>query len=102
VSIPVHIVDQIDGSAFLFTDKVIAGLQLAVANAAGGSAGTPVSTSVSFPAGSLPPNYMVHVTPSQAAMVSVTNKTSSGFNVVLTPLATVTLAAGTFDAMVVG
>ena len=101
MSIPVHVVDCLDGSQFLFTDKVIAGLQLGVANVAGGSNGAAVTTAVSFPAGSLPPNYLVHVTPSQAAMVSVTNKTSSGFNVVLTPLSTVTLAAGTFDVLVI-
>jgi hypothetical protein len=44
---------------------------------------------------------MVHVTPSQAAMVSVSGKTSSGFNVTLTPPAAATLAAATFDVLVI-
>jgi hypothetical protein len=34
-------------------------------------------------------------------MVSITGKTSSGFNVVLTMLSTVTLSAGTFDVAVI-
>jgi len=65
-----------------------------------GSNGAAVSTPVSFPAGALPPNYAVHVTPSQAAMASVSAKISSGFSVTLTPLSTVTLAAGVFDVLV--
>jgi hypothetical protein len=43
---------------------------------------------------------MVHVTPSQAACLCH-QQTSSGFNVDLTPLRTVTLAAGTFDVAVI-
>jgi hypothetical protein len=43
----------------------------------------------------------VHVTPSQPCFVTITNKTPSGFNVVLTPLSTVTLVAGTFDVTVI-
>jgi hypothetical protein len=43
------------------------------------------------------------VTPSQACFLAITNKTSSGFNVVLTPTAgSVTLQAGTIDVVVVG
>jgi hypothetical protein len=44
---------------------------------------------------------LVHVTPSQPCFVTITNKTPSGFNVVLTPLSTVTLVAGTFDVTVI-
>lgn len=65
MSIPVHTTDCIDGSQFAYTDRVVAGLQLGVANVAGGSNGAAVSTAVSFPSGSLPPAYMVHVTPSR-------------------------------------
>jgi hypothetical protein len=77
-----------------------------IANAAGSGAGATVTVPVSFvsPAfgtGQLPPNYAVNVAPSQAATTHVTAKTSSGFNVVLTPvLASTTLAAGTFDVVV--
>jgi hypothetical protein len=101
MAIPVHTVDCVDGSQFNYTDRVVAALQLGVSNAAGGSGGASVSTPVSFPVGSLPPTYMVHITPSQPAMVSVTNKTSSGFSVVLTPLSTATLPAGSFDCLVI-
>ena len=39
MAIPVHTTDLVDGSQFNQTDRVIAGLQLGVANAAGGSNG---------------------------------------------------------------
>jgi hypothetical protein len=96
---PIHDIDLVDGSTPNLQDRLIAGLQLAVANAAGGSAGT----AVSFPAGSLPPSYAVFVEVGQGGvMAAVTSKTSSGFNVVLTPLSTVTVAAGSFNVWIVG
>jgi hypothetical protein len=79
--------------------------QFSVANAAGGGNGQAVTTPVSFvdrfnqPL--LPQNYVVQVMPSQSCFVTITGKTMSGFNVVLTPLSTVTLAAGTFDVTVI-
>jgi hypothetical protein len=86
--------------------------QLGVTNAAGGSAGSSVSTPVSFTDqfgnGLLPGDagqgrYVVLVAPSQDCFVTSTGKTSTGFNVVLTPTSgSVTLAAGTFDVTVVG
>jgi hypothetical protein len=46
-------------------------------------------------------SYAVQVTSNQACLDSVINKTSSGFNVVLTPIpSTATLAAGAFDVLV--
>jgi len=95
-----HTVEVSDGSNINNYDRIIFGSQLAVPSAAGSGAGSPVSTSVTF--GGLPPTYVVHVTPSQACFVSVSNKTVSGFTVVLTPPSGVTLAAGTFDVMVLG
>jgi hypothetical protein len=96
-----HTVEVPDGSNINDYSKVILGSQLGIANAAGGTAGASVTTAVTF--GGLPPTYMVHVTPSQACFVSVTNKTAFGFNVVLTPTGSgVTLAAGTFDVSVLG
>jgi hypothetical protein len=78
-----------------------------VANVAGGDAGADVTTSLAtsftdqWNQGFLPPDYCVLVTPNQDAAVSVTSKTSTGFNVVLTPkTASATIAAGTFDVVV--
>jgi hypothetical protein len=83
-----------------------------VANSAGSGAGTAVTISMSFTdqygVGGLPGDattgrYSVLVTPNQNALDYVTAKTSSGFNVVLTPSpATNTLAAGVFDVLVHG
>jgi len=95
-----------------------------VANAAGDGAGGSVSVAVSVPytPGSVqypgvlgqipnPPsgplagvgsNYAVIVNPSQAAMINVTGQSSSGFTVTLTPSDGVTLAAGTFNVVVLG
>jgi hypothetical protein len=80
--------------------------QFSVANASGGSNGVAVTTAVSFVdrygVGLLPAaNYVVQVMPSQACFPTVTNKTATGFNVVLTPLPTVTLGIGTFDVTVI-
>jgi hypothetical protein len=77
-----------------------------VANAAGAASAavtTPVSFVGAFGAPLLPGNgYAVNVTPSQPCFVSVTNKTTSGFNVVLTPLSGQSIAAGTFSVSVHG
>lgn len=80
-----------------------------VANAAGSGAGAAVTTAITVtappqgPGNGLPANgnYTVAVTPSQACFVSITGKTTTGFNVVLTPMTTgTTLSAGTFDVSV--
>jgi hypothetical protein len=80
-----------------------------LSNAAGGSAGASVSTAVTatltdqFGNGRLPNSYAVVVSPSQACLVSIGSKTSSSFNVILTPSpATATLAVGSFDVIVIG
>ena len=81
-----------------------------IANAAGGSAGASVTTTISsfvdqYGVGESPANYAVQVTPSQACAV-LTGKTTNGFSVTLTPLApggaNATLAAGSFDVVIVG
>jgi hypothetical protein len=77
-------------------------------NAAGTVAGAAVTTvvplptnlHVSFQAGSS--GYGVVVTPNQNCSAAVINKTSTGFSVVLTPPSGVTLAAGSFDCLIVG
>jgi hypothetical protein len=99
---PIHTVEMVDGSNQARTDRLIAGVQLSVANAAG-STGTPVSTAVAFPAGALPASYAAFVDPGQPGVfASVSSKTSSGFNVVLTPLSGAAVAAGTINVLVVG
>jgi hypothetical protein len=79
-----------------------------VPNAAGSGAGASVTVAVSFtdqygtsqlPVGNGAQNYSVQITPSQNCFIAITNKTSTGFNVALTPT---TLGAGTFDVVVVG
>jgi hypothetical protein len=80
-------------------------------NSAGGGAGQPVTVSFAttfqdqFGQGVLPEDgrYSVAVNPGQSATAYATNKTSSGFSVVLTPVpSTGTLAVGTFDLIVLG
>lgn len=73
-------------------DRVILGVQVAVAYLGG----TNVSTAVTWPT-ALPSSYAVFVTPSTAGTASVNSKTSSGFNVLLTG----TITAGTMDIMVI-
>jgi hypothetical protein len=78
----------------------------AVANASGAPSAavtTPVTFTGLYGATVLPSNgFAVNVTASQPCFVSVTNKTSSGFNVVLTPLSGQSIAAGTFSVSVHG
>ena len=81
-------------------------------NTAGGSAGASVIVSMAttfqdrYGSGLLPGDstsgwYSVAINPGQSATAYATNKTSSGFSVVLTPVpSTATLAAGTFDVLV--
>ena len=96
----IHTVEVPDGGILNNFDRVIIGGQIGLANLAGGGAGQSVTTAVSFPGG-LPPNYCALVSPSQACTWSISNKAWNGFNVVLTPLSG-TLAAGTFDVIVIG
>jgi hypothetical protein len=101
---PMKVVEVQDGSNNLWTDRVLVGIQVGVANEAG-SGSDSVTVAVGFE--NLPCNasgvgtYGVLVTPSQACAVSVSDKTWEGFNVTLTPLSG-TLAAGTFDVFVFG
>jgi hypothetical protein len=68
-----------------------------------GGAGQAVTTSIAFSEENLPEdlNYVIQVTPDQACAVSYDNKSTTGFDVILTPLSGgVTLAAGTMDIVV--
>ena len=98
----IHDIDLADGSTPNMLDRLSGGLQLAVANASG-AAGASVTTAVSF-GSQLPPNYSVFVDSGQSGVVgTVTARTSTGFNVVLTPLSTSgVVAAGSFNVLVLG
>jgi hypothetical protein len=97
----VHSVEQVDGSTFSRSDRVILANLPGVVTAIGGGAGQSVTTAVVCKG--LPAKYTVNVTPNQDATAWVTAKTTSGFNVVIAPrLAASTLAAGTVDIQVVG
>jgi hypothetical protein len=97
-----HTVAVLDGTVGSpFTDRLQIGQILGVANLIGGGAGQVVTTAVTF-AEPLPPNYQVIVTASQDATAWVSGKTALGFNVNLEPrLAANTLAAGTFDLLII-
>jgi hypothetical protein len=75
-------------------------------NVAGGSAGATVTINVSKLSGDgvtpgLPANYYVHMTPNQPnAFATVSNKTTTGFTITLSPLSTYTIVAGTVDFIV--
>jgi len=99
MAIDKHTMQVVDGSSAIFTDRTIVGVLTGVVNASGG-AGVAITTAVTF-SEPLPPVYAVFVTPSQFAWASVSAKTSAGFNVVLTPIAANSIAAGTFDVLVV-
>lgn len=97
-----HTVELADSSDINNLDRVILYWNANIANLAG-TAGTDVTTAVAVTGYQLPATYAVVATPNQDAMASVTSKTSTGFNVVLTPkVATATIAAGTFDVIVIG
>ena len=75
-----------------------------IANAAGSGAGASVVVAITnvdqFGVGRLPGNFAVVVSPSQSCFASVSNKSTSGFTITLTPLtSSATLAAGSTDAI---
>jgi hypothetical protein len=101
MGIDVHTIEQIGNtSTFSRTDRVLIAHFPQQANPA--AAGEGDSVTVSFSGLILPQAYSVLVSGlSQIAIPTVTNRTFTGFNVVLNPLtSTVTLAIGTFDVEV--
>ena len=96
-----HTISVPSGSQPNYQDRAVLGEQFGVANAAG-AAGATVSTAVTF-GNELPPNYAVLVDTGQDAYAWVTAKTSNGFTVNMAPvLSTNSVAAGTFNVVVVG
>lgn len=97
----IHTIKVPDGALPSLEDRVVVGVLSNVANAAGGGAGEAVSVAVGGFA-DLPANYAVLVSPGQDATWFVSAKSAAGFTVTLNPrLAAGTLAAGSFDVVVV-
>jgi len=102
MSFPKRVVDVLDGSTQAFGDRVLFGIQVGVANPAAAGEGDNVAVNVTFASPTLPPEYLVFVSPSQACTWFISNKSNVGFTVNLVPPnATTTLAAGTFDVMLI-
>jgi hypothetical protein len=102
MAIDIRVLEMADGSNQSRSDRLLAGIQLAVANLSG-STGAAVTTAVTFVAGALPTAYAAFVDPGQPGVfASVSAKTISGFNVVLTPLSGAAVAAGSFSVLIVG
>lgn len=100
MNLVVRAIEVISGAAQR-KDRLFVAARQAIANVIGGGAGLSVVTAVTFPAGALPANYTVLVNPKQDATWFTSGHTSTGFNVTLFPrLAASTLAAGTFDLVV--
>jgi hypothetical protein len=98
MGLDIHTVELLNGSSALSNpDRVKMVLLLNVANLSG-AASAAVTTAVSGL--DLPANYMVDVECNQQVFVTITGKTQSGFNVVMTPLTGVAVAAGTFNVRV--
>jgi hypothetical protein len=73
------------------------------ATPAGGGAGQAATVSFVFSESNLPAdlNYTIEAMPDQACSVHYDNKATTGFDVILTPLASgTTLSAGTMDVVV--
>jgi hypothetical protein len=102
MAIDIRVIELADGSNQSRSDRLLAGIQLAVANLSGATSAA-VTTAVSFLPGALPSVYAVFVDAGQAAVfATVSAKTVSGFNVTLTPLTGAAVAAGSFSVLVVG
>ncbi|MGN6085800.1 hypothetical protein [Trinickia sp.] len=103
MSILQHTIESPDGATPAHQDRAILGSIPGIANVAGGGAGAAVTTTVQLPtSANLPANYGVLINPGQDATWFVSNKTFDSFQVTLTPrLAANTLAAGSFDAVIV-
>jgi hypothetical protein len=101
MGIDVRVIEQIGNTAnFARTDRIFLAAYPQTANPAASGAGA--SVTVAFTGHQLPATYSVIVSSlSQIAIPTVTNRTFTGFSVVLNPPSgSVTLASGTFDCLV--
>jgi hypothetical protein len=102
MALDIRVIELADGSNQSRSDRLLAGLQLSIPNAAGAT-GAAVTTAVSFVAGSLPNSYSVFIDAGQPGVfASASAKTINGFTVTLTPLAGAAVAAGAFSVLVLG
>jgi hypothetical protein len=102
MGIDVRVVEQIGNTSnFARTDRIFLAAYPRTANPAAAAEGDTVV--VPFSGLELPASYSVVVSGlSQVCVPTVTNRTNVGFDVVLNPLsASVTLASGFFDCLVV-
>jgi hypothetical protein len=98
----IHTITLADGSDSPSPNRLAVGLQFFIENESGAT-GEAVTTAVSFVAGSLPSAYAVFVEVGQAGVIaSVAGKTTSGFDVVLTPQSNAAVSAGTINVLVIG
>lgn len=97
-----HTIEMIDGgSPTAQPDRLKVLLEFAVATGAGAGAGDAVTTAISGV--TLPANYIVLAEMDQDATWYTSNKTQTGFDIVMNPrLAANTLAAGTINIIVLG
>jgi len=97
----IHTIAVPDGAVPQLEDRVVVGALANVANGAGSGAGAALAVPLTG-FDDLPANYAVLVNPGQDATWYVSAKSATGFTVTLTPrLAANTLAAGSFDVVVV-
>jgi hypothetical protein len=100
MALDLHTIGVVGGSDPLaHGDRLLVLLRKSLASPVGGSAGAAVAINIVSP--NLPANAAIFVTPSQDATHWITNRTAGAFTVNIAPrLAANTLAAGTFDLLV--
>jgi hypothetical protein len=98
MGLDIHTIEVVNGSSPLSNpDRLKLALLFNVANLSGATSAA-VTTAISGL--DLPANYMVDVECDQNVFVTITGKTITGFNVVLTPLSGAAVAAGTFNVLI--
>ena len=102
MGIPLHVVDMIGSTPSGQNDRLTAVVQANIANGAGGGAGVVVSVPVTFAEKMPTANYVAFVEANQDATTWASAKTTAGFTANIQPrLASQTLAAGSFDILII-
>jgi hypothetical protein len=106
MALDVHTLEVVAPYLGTLLDRVQLFQLIGVAVPAGSGAGSPVTAPIVFASPFASTNYSVEVTPTMPAnfqaFVSWSNKTQVGADVTLTPPATQTLPACTFDFVAIG
>jgi hypothetical protein len=101
MGIPLHVLDIVGGTPSTQNDRLSVVAQANLPNPVGSGAGVVVSVPVVFAEKMPTANYAAFVEANQDATTWASAKTTSGFTANIQPrLATVTLAAGTFDILI--